>query len=215
MASPPPQPVSRETDLPPCLHLVYMRGAHAEEQHRLRSPSTHIHTHLLILVCSNRGEDCLWEAECLEGAPPGAERVICLHDMEARLVAVHRVKDSLEGKRDGAAHKGFTTGLPSGPALQPCSLGGKVLKEANGSFISSGRAARGHQASSRIFGSREALIVCLASAVCEWAETWTLSGLEVGHLVAKGQKTTLCWASLIPLSGRQMLVPRGTFLRKV
>lgn len=52
--------------------------------------------YLLILVGSNRSEDSLREAEDLEDAPADTEEVICLHNVEARLVTVHGVQDDLE-----------------------------------------------------------------------------------------------------------------------
>lgn len=51
--------------------------------------------YLLVLVGSNRSEDCLREAEDLEDAPADAEEVICLHNVEARLVTVHGVENDL------------------------------------------------------------------------------------------------------------------------
>ena len=51
--------------------------------------------YLLILVGSDRGEDSLGEAEDLEDAPADTEEVICLHNVEARLVTVHGVEDDL------------------------------------------------------------------------------------------------------------------------
>lgn len=51
--------------------------------------------YLLILVGCNRSEDSLREAEDLEDAPADTEEVICLHNVEARLVTVHGVEDDL------------------------------------------------------------------------------------------------------------------------
>lgn len=51
--------------------------------------------YLLILVGSNRSEDSLREAENLKDAPADTEEVICLHNVEARLVTVHGVEDYL------------------------------------------------------------------------------------------------------------------------
>lgn len=51
--------------------------------------------YLLILVGSNRSEDSLREAEDLEDAPADTEEVICLHNVEARLVTMHGVEDDL------------------------------------------------------------------------------------------------------------------------
>lgn len=51
--------------------------------------------YLLILVGSDRSKDCLREAEDLEDAPADAEEVVCLHNVEARLVTVHGVEDDL------------------------------------------------------------------------------------------------------------------------
>lgn len=51
--------------------------------------------YLLVLVGSNRSEDGLREAEDLEDAPADTEEVICLHNVEARLVTMHGVEDDL------------------------------------------------------------------------------------------------------------------------
>lgn len=56
--------------------------------------------YLLVLVGSDRGEDSLREAEHLEDAPADAEEIVGLHDVEARLVAVHGVQDDLGQTKD-------------------------------------------------------------------------------------------------------------------
>lgn len=56
--------------------------------------------YLLVLVGSDRGEHSLREAEHLEDAPADTEEVICLHDVEARLVTVHGVQDDLGQTKD-------------------------------------------------------------------------------------------------------------------
>lgn len=59
--------------------------------------------YLLVLVGSDRSEDSLREAEHLEDAPADTEEIVCLHDVEARLVTVHGVQDDLEHTKDKVA----------------------------------------------------------------------------------------------------------------
>lgn len=56
-------------------------------------------TDLGVLVGCDGGEGRLREGEGLENAPADAEEVICLHDVEARVVAMHGVQDDLQTGR--------------------------------------------------------------------------------------------------------------------
>lgn len=56
-------------------------------------------THLGVLVGCDRREGRLGEGEGLENAPADAEQVVRLHDVEARVVAVHGVQNDLQTGR--------------------------------------------------------------------------------------------------------------------
>lgn len=58
----------------------------------------------MVLIGRDRNEGCLGEDVGAEGRVLGAEAVvfICLHDVDARLVLVHRVQDDLEDRKSRA-----------------------------------------------------------------------------------------------------------------
>lgn len=52
-------------------------------------------TDLCVLVGSDSGEGSLRESEGLEDTPADTEEIICLNDVESRVVAMHRVQNDL------------------------------------------------------------------------------------------------------------------------
>lgn len=52
-----------------------------------------------VLVRCDRGEGSLREGEGLEDAPAHTEQVVCLDDVEARVVAMHGVQNDLQRGR--------------------------------------------------------------------------------------------------------------------
>lgn len=87
--------------------------------------------YLLVLVGSDRSEDSLREAEHLEDAPADTEQIVCLHDVEARLVTVHGVQDDLGHTKDKVSMchpcqhtAGSLWTLPGHPFLTRTSLAG-------------------------------------------------------------------------------------------
>lgn len=59
----------------------------------MKTHTTSARTHLVVLVGRHRDEGCLGEHVSAEGRVFGAEAVIfiCLHDVDPRLILVHRV----------------------------------------------------------------------------------------------------------------------------
>lgn len=53
-------------------------------------------TDLGVLVGSDCCEGSLWEGEGLENTPAGAEQVVRLNDVEARVVAMHGMQNDLQ-----------------------------------------------------------------------------------------------------------------------
>lgn len=54
--------------------------------------------HLMVLIGRNRNEGCLGEDVGAEGRVFGAKAVIfiCLHNVDPRLILVHRIQDDLQ-----------------------------------------------------------------------------------------------------------------------
>lgn len=69
-------------------------------------------THLVVLVGGDRHEGRLREGEGLEDAPAHAEEVVSLHQVEARMVAVHGVEDNLEEEQEEEEEEGSVSAQP-------------------------------------------------------------------------------------------------------
>lgn len=57
--------------------------------------------HLVVLIGRHRDEGCLGEDVSAEGGVFGAEAVIFIgfHDVDPRLILVHRIENDLEGRK--------------------------------------------------------------------------------------------------------------------